>query len=75
MTGRHGMACGVSLAAIELRNCEEVDAVEVVRCRDCIYAKDFNGKRQAICAHPSNNAWDITAEHYCGYGKRKGLEK
>ena len=40
---------------------------EIVRCKDCKYAKLFED-RDGLCGHPSNNAWDIFDEFYCGRG-------
>lgn len=42
---------------------------ELVRCKDCKHS--LKREYDWICAHPHNNAWNITAEHYCGYGERK----
>lgn len=44
-----------------------VNVVEVVRCKDC----KWSIKDDWICGHPNNNAWNISVEHYCGYGERK----
>ena len=40
---------------------------DLVRCKDCMYAKLFE-ERDGLCGHPSNNAWDIFDEFYCGRG-------
>lgn len=47
-----------------------IDAVPVVRCKDC----KWSIKDDWICGHPNNNAWNISTEHYCGYGERKDDE-
>lgn len=44
-----------------------IDAVPVVRCKDC----KWSIKDDWICGHPNNNAWNISTEHYCGYGERR----
>lgn len=51
----------------DIDNVPTIDAVPVVRCRDCRYAKLFE-ERDGLCGHPSNNAWDIWDEFYCGRG-------
>ena len=61
-----------------LRECSTVDAVEVVRCKDCkYYCQDkING---AICRHPELD-YDIECydhwintnpDDFCSYGERK----
>ena len=45
---------------------------EIVRCKDCKYAKLFED-RDGLCGHPSNNAWDIWDEFYCGRGVKHEL--
>lgn len=53
-----------------------VDAVEVVRCRDCRYfsgSKDKPGEVTAIgyCDHPNHHILPMTAERYCADGRKK----
>ena len=52
-----------------------IDAVEVVRCKDCKYAFlfDADDERDGLCGQPSNNAWDIWDEFYCGRGVKHEL--
>ena len=57
-----------------------VDAVEVVRCRDCRYysgCKDKPGEVTAIgyCDHPSHHILPMTADRYCADARRKDEEK
>lgn len=54
----------------EVDTAPAVDAVPVVRCKDC----KWSIKDDWICGHPNNNAWNISTEHYCGYGERKDDE-
>ena len=61
-----------------LRECSTVDAVEVVRCKDCkYYCQDkING---AICRHPEldyeiecYDHWiNTNPDDFCSYGERK----
>lgn len=58
-----------------------IDAVEVVRCRDCKHAREktkseagylYDGVK--ICCHPeaADNCWNpVWENHYCSYGERK----
>ena len=48
---------------------------ELVRCKDCKYAFlfDADDERDGLCGHPSNNAWDIFDEFYCGRGVKHEL--
>ena len=61
-----------------------VDAVEVVRCRDCKYWGDEDGKLQrsdgALCARCTvhnylidgrHTGWCPTENDFCSYGERK----
>mgnify|MGYP006968327269 CR=1 FL=1 len=47
-----------------------VDAVPVVRCRDCVYAKSakINKKGYRIC--PASHM-EITDDDFCSYGEKK----
>ena len=62
-----------------------VDAVEVVRCKDCVHAEPYNrmdGLTGCYCGHPENGMtygerWDRyfkpvkKADDYCSYWKRR----
>ena len=47
-----------------------VDAVEVVRCRDCLF-----GKGEVICTNPkctkSYYGCPVPPDHFCSYGERR----
>lgn len=50
-----------------------IDAVEVVRCRDCCLGKPFKGR---LMCHwmADEKGWGASAtvpDHYCAWGKRK----
>lgn len=45
----------------------ETNTKPLIHCKDCMYAKLFED-RNGLCGHPSNNAWDIFDEFYCGRG-------
>ena len=67
-----------------LRNIPAVDAVEVVRCKDCKHSRDRNEYEKnylvegvLICTHPdcSDDCWFATwYDHWCRYGERRGDE-
>jgi hypothetical protein len=47
-----------------------VDAVEVVRCKDCVFyekGKDYH----PYCNHPSDGLAEVSEYYYCWYGERK----
>ena len=54
----------------EAAKCQTIDAVEVVRCRDCIYASTtkFSSKRVA-CAYWAQM---VSADGYCSNGVTEG---
>ena len=58
-------------AMLILQEAPTVDAVEVVRCKDCKYGEvdnaDFHD--QYLC-HISGSDWNC-GNHFCSYGKRK----
>ena len=71
-------------AILILREAPTVDAVPVVRCRDCKYWGDEDGKLQdsdgALCARCTvhnylidgrHTGWCPTENDFCSYGERK----
>ena len=59
----------------DLVNEPTIDAVEVVRCKDCMYYKTvadiITGKQIMMCDY-GLLTHNVPAEHYCSYGVRKG---
>ena len=51
---------------------QPVDAVEVVRCKDCEYWKEFDGFKNCRNINGLDAAW---ADSFCSYGERKQNEK
>lgn len=50
---------------------DEIDLVEVVRCKDCLYWQDNNGGYpHEDCRWGKDETPD--ADDFCSYGKRKG---
>ena len=57
----------------EIEAAQTVDAVPVVRCRDCKHydTADFDG--DILCGCTLHSAMlDITPDSFCSYGERKG---
>lgn len=58
----------------DIENAPTVDAVEVVRCKDC----DWYREDGSICVNPKcGKSWygcPVPPEHFCSYGERRGGE-
>ena len=67
-----------------IRKCPTIDAVEVLRCRECKYWGDEDGKLQdsdgVLCARCKvhnylidgrHTGWCPTENDFCSYGERK----
>ena len=78
MDAEHMSAFRCSLANMEDLNIligaqETIDAVPVVRCRECKHydTADFDGN--ILCGCTLHSAMlDITPDSFCSYGERKG---
>ena len=58
----------------ELADTEQVDAVEVVRCKDCRWCED-TGMSGLYCINPDNrNPMGCGADEFCNCGERKGAK-
>jgi hypothetical protein len=65
----------------DIENAPAVDAVEVVRCKDCKHSRERNEYEKAylvdgvrVCTHPecSSDCWFATwDDHWCSYGERR----
>lgn len=54
-----------------LRESPTVDAVEVVRCKDCKYGEvDNTDFRDQYLCHYNGSDWNC-GNHFCSYGERK----
>ena len=68
-------------ATLILREAPTVDAVEVVRCRECKHHRDKNEQERKylvedilICTSPdaTEDCWNaVWPDHFCSYGERK----
>jgi len=48
-----------------------VDAVEVVRCKDCIHAFVRYGENECYCGHPDGLNDRLRPDDFCSYGERR----
>lgn len=59
-------ACGVTA---EIKTLEALEGVEIVRCRDCKYARQtIDGSW--MCSEATGREW-VGEDHFCSYGERK----
>ena len=81
-----GEVKGVGLILAEtVDNAPTIDAVPVVRCRECKHHRDKNEQEQQylvedilICTSPdaTDDCWNaVWPDHFCSYGERKGNEE
>ena len=72
---------GVETYIMVLEDMQTVDAVPVVRCRECKHHRDKNEQEQQylvedilICTSPdaTDDCWNaVWPDHFCSYGERK----
>ena len=48
-----------------------VDAVEVVRCRDCKYIYFNKAYNSSLCRNQNGLTSHLKADYFCSYGERK----
>lgn len=53
-----------------LQDTPTVDAVEVVRCRDCIYTRKVYGR--LVCKHGTCAGCILRDDFFCANGERRG---
>lgn len=59
--------CGTVLM---LATAPTIDAVEVVRCKDCVWCEQ--GKSyEPYCNHPTDGMCDVQRDDFCSYGERR----
>lgn len=67
---------GVETCIAVLEDMPTIDAVEVIRCRDCKYhhweQEPCHGKIEHYCELPHMRGVEVFKEFFCYYGKRKG---
>ena len=52
----------------DIEEAPTVDAVEVVRCKDCKWYEN------AFCYHHGQKCLGVDRDHFCSYGERKDNE-
>ena len=62
---------GVETCIMVLEDMQTVDAVHVVRCRECKYRFKNNGHDKSGCPIIDANIW-MDDDDFCSYGERKG---
>ena len=74
-----GLYRGLESAMAQCAKAPTVDAVEVVRCKDCKYS--YDGVANLMCGRCGQNingirlgGVSVKAEHFCSYGERKDNE-
>lgn len=72
-SGRYGSEDGEGAAIFccicQLDDAPTVDAVPVVRCRDCKYSyEDISGR---CCSHGPCKDWVVLDDSFCGQGERR----
>lgn len=69
----NGMGALVASTLIRyVKRCTTVDAVEVVRCKDCEYSGHFDGL--LYCENSRGLAGIVSPEGFCSYGERRTNE-
>lgn len=68
--GRNISIVGLADALARIYAAPTVDAVPVVRCKDCALNWHFNGAM--YCNHERGPAGIVEPEHFCSYGKVEG---
>lgn len=65
--------------AAEIDAAQTIDAVEVVRCKDCKHYKEFRTKRNKqimrLCCRMGKNdmEYSVKPDDFCSYGERKDV--
>ena len=60
---------GLSTAITEIENAPTIDAVPVVRCKDCEYCGHFDSL--LYCDNSRGLAGSVSPEGFCSYGERR----
>ena len=69
----YGEAVQHTLSVNEQLLLKAVDVVEVVRCKDCEYAKEY--KNILFCCYYPRAPKSVSSNDYCSYGIRKDGEE
>lgn len=69
-----GINKGLNIALSTLGNNEllpTVDAVEVVRCRDCKHYDEYTKKCYVFCHDCIEVQLEVDGDHFCSFGERR----
>ena len=66
--GLWGREWDKSLAEAIIKDAPTIDAVEVVRCKDCKFYQPFDPHRKYDC---NRGLLGVMGDDYCSYGERK----
>lgn len=79
VNGNRHFVLGIEFVLEYAENLPTVDAVEVVRCKDCEHS--YDGVANLMCGRCGQNingirlgGVSVKEEHFCSYGERKGNE-
>lgn len=74
----HGWSTPLWVSDIVIEDAPTIDAVEVVRCRDCKYGCeliDANGYHYRLCNYKNAHGMMVEDSGYCKWGERKEDEQ
>ena len=69
------LAEGITSVAILLGTMPTVDAVEVVRCKDCKYKRHNKHHDVVLCDHPNGRRHLLNPMDFCSDGERTVMTK
>lgn len=66
----------IGIGEVELEDASDVDVVEVVRCKDCVYCKRFNDvwylpKKDELLCTLHVEAYHTDEDDFCSWGERR----
>lgn len=62
---------GLFAAADEIRKLPTVDAVEVVRCKDCMHSHHYSWGSYSCSFHEYEGEPPVEPDDFCSYGERR----
>ena len=69
--GTQKFGCFSGVSDEDIKALPTADVVEVVRCKDCKFSYEHKFFGESYCEKTNRK---ITQHHFCGYGKREGVE-
>lgn len=64
-----GYALSADEVATAVENAPTIDAVTVVRCKDCMWYEPLNDCKPFDCEY--SGMYGVTKDDFCSYGERK----